>query len=87
MKWPFSRFFYEIVISSLFDLIIVSRKGLIVDLLAILCSQSEVFTYGPVAPGRGKPSIFVYLFFEMQSWCGLGNVDIKVWSSVTLMDF
>ena len=41
--------------------------------------------YGPVSPGRGKTSIFVYLFFERQSWCGLGNVDIKVRSSVTFL--
>ena len=37
--------------------------------------------YGPEAPGRGKPSIFVYFFPEWQSWCSLGKEGIKDWSS------
>ena len=39
-------------------------------------------TYGPAAPGREKPSIFVLLFFQRQIWCGFGNKGIKVWSIV-----
>ena len=53
-------------------------------LSASLGTKNGLKDHGPVSPGLGKASIFVYLFFERQSWCGMGNDGIKVWSSVTI---
>ena len=54
-------------------------------LCPLISGSPDNESYGPADPGRKKPSIFVLLFFQIRSWCGLGNEGIKVWSNVTFL--